>query len=130
MSHDVPHDKDRPDDEPAAAGGDPQSADGSGVSGSPTRNDTPADSAETDAATATSGKKTPADDPGRGENSELWTNPRGSAGWMMRRWERRRQKVRDEIERNRRGEYKVPTWVLVIALVAVILGWIALIFWV
>jgi hypothetical protein len=32
-----------------------------------------------------------------------------------------------EIERNRRGEYKVPTWVLVVVLLAVILAWGALV---
>ena len=42
--------------------------------------------------------------------------------------ERRRQKIRDEIERNRRGEYTVPTWVLTLALVAMVGGWLALIF--
>ena len=42
--------------------------------------------------------------------------------------ERRRAKIRAEIERNRRGEYKVPTWVLVAALVAVVVIWLVLIF--
>jgi len=44
-------------------------------------------------------------------------------GWIQRR----REKVIAEIERNRRGEYTVPTWVLVAALVAIIGAWIALI---
>ena len=42
--------------------------------------------------------------------------------------ERRREKIRAEIERNRRGEYTVPTWVLAVALVAIVGGWLALIF--
>ncbi|MEH1015143.1 hypothetical protein V6U90_18760 [Micromonospora sp. CPCC 206060] len=42
--------------------------------------------------------------------------------------ERRRQKIREEVERNRRGEYKVPTWVLALALVLMVGGWLALIF--
>ncbi|TDB73954.1 MULTISPECIES: hypothetical protein [unclassified Micromonospora] len=42
--------------------------------------------------------------------------------------ERRREKIRAEIERNRRGEYVVPTWVLVVALLAIVGGWLALIF--
>ncbi|MFJ6197491.1 hypothetical protein [Micromonospora sp. NPDC092111] len=42
--------------------------------------------------------------------------------------ERRREKIRAEVERNRRGEYTVPTWVLVVALVAIVVGWLALIF--
>ncbi|MFF5173565.1 hypothetical protein ACFY3U_13095 [Micromonospora sp. NPDC000089] len=42
--------------------------------------------------------------------------------------ERRREKIRGEIERNRRGEYTVPTWVLTVALVAIVAGWLALIF--
>ena len=45
-------------------------------------------------------------------------------GWA----ERRRNKIVEEIQRNRRGEYTVPTWVLVVALVAIIAGWLALIF--
>ncbi|MFC8616233.1 hypothetical protein ACFT9M_07440 [Micromonospora purpureochromogenes] len=42
--------------------------------------------------------------------------------------ERRREKIRAEIERNRRGEYTVPTWVLAVALVVILGGWLALIF--
>ncbi len=42
-------------------------------------------------------------------------------------WERRRQKIREEIERNRRGEYTVPTWVLVVLLVAIVGAWVAVI---
>lgn len=41
--------------------------------------------------------------------------------------ERRREKIRAEIERNRRGEYTVPTWVLVVALIAILVGWAAII---
>jgi hypothetical protein len=44
-------------------------------------------------------------------------------GWLARR----REKIIAEIERNRRGEYKVPTWVLVVALLAVVAGWAALV---
>lgn len=40
---------------------------------------------------------------------------------------RRRQKIADEIARNRRGEYTVPTWVLAVALALLVGGWIALI---
>lgn len=41
--------------------------------------------------------------------------------------DRRREKIRAEIERNRRGEYKVPTWVLAAALVLIVGGWLAFI---
>ena len=41
--------------------------------------------------------------------------------------ERRREKIRAEIERNRRGEYTVPTWVLALALAAIVGGWLALV---
>ncbi len=41
--------------------------------------------------------------------------------------QRRRARIVAEIERNRRGEYTVPTWVLVAALVAVVAAWAALI---
>lgn len=44
-------------------------------------------------------------------------------GWL----ERRREKVRAEIERNRRGEYKVPTWVLTTILVGFVAVWAAVI---
>jgi hypothetical protein len=43
-------------------------------------------------------------------------------------FERRRAKIRAEIERNRRGEFTVPTWVLAAALVAVVVAWLVLIF--
>ena len=42
-------------------------------------------------------------------------------------FERRRAKIRAEIERNRRGEYTVPTWVLAAALVVVVVAWLLLI---
>ncbi|MEV1288904.1 hypothetical protein [Micromonospora sp. NPDC049679] len=45
------------------------------------------------------------------------------ANWL----DRRRQKVANEIARNRRGEYTVPTWVLALALALMVGGWIALI---
>ena len=51
------------------------------------------------------------------------TNPLVRQGWIQRR----REKVVAEIERNRRGEYKVPTWVLGLALAVVVLAWAALI---
>ncbi|HIW62353.1 MAG TPA: hypothetical protein H9881_07855 [Candidatus Stackebrandtia excrementipullorum] len=43
------------------------------------------------------------------------------------RFERRRQKIREEIERNRRGDYTVPTWVLAAILAVVVIGWVLLI---
>ncbi|MFU8871486.1 hypothetical protein [Micromonospora sp. SL4-19] len=42
--------------------------------------------------------------------------------------DRRREKIRAEIERNRRGEFTVPTWVLAAALIVIIGAWLALIF--
>ncbi|MEV6815015.1 hypothetical protein C1I95_29170 [Micromonospora craterilacus] len=44
-------------------------------------------------------------------------------GWL----ERRRDKIRAEIERNRRGEYTVPTWVLALALALIVGAWVTLI---
>ncbi|MFC3502436.1 hypothetical protein ACFOOK_15875 [Micromonospora krabiensis] len=53
----------------------------------------------------------------------------GDSGRQRQNWvERRREKIRAEIERNRRGEYTVPTWVLALALVLIVGGWLALIF--
>jgi hypothetical protein len=51
------------------------------------------------------------------------SRPERSIGWM----ERRRDKIVAEIERNRRGEYKVPTWVLVAALAAIVVAWLLVI---
>ncbi len=53
--------------------------------------------------------------------------PRRKPDWVREGYlQKRRAKVREEIERNRRGEYLVPTWVLVAALVAVVAGITAL----
>jgi len=50
--------------------------------------------------------------------------PRSSTvAWLQRR----REKAVAEVEANRRGEYRVPTWVLVAALVVVVLVWVAII---
>jgi hypothetical protein len=43
------------------------------------------------------------------------------------RLDRRREKIAGEIQRNRRGEYTVPTWVLAAALIVIVLGVAALI---
>lgn len=43
-------------------------------------------------------------------------------------YHRRTEKIREEIARNRRGEYTVPTWVLSLALAAVIALWILVLF--
>jgi hypothetical protein len=51
------------------------------------------------------------------------------SGWARRaeRREGRREKIRDEIERNRRGDYKVPTWVLAAILLGLVGAWILMI---
>jgi hypothetical protein len=41
--------------------------------------------------------------------------------------QRRKQKIAEEIARNRRGEYAVPTWVLALVLGVFLAGWIGLI---
>ena len=40
--------------------------------------------------------------------------------------QRRRDKIVEEIQRNRRGEYTVPTWVLAAILVAIVGGFVLL----
>jgi hypothetical protein len=40
---------------------------------------------------------------------------------------RRKQKIAEEIARNRRGEYSVPTWVLALILGVFLAAWIGLI---
>jgi hypothetical protein len=39
----------------------------------------------------------------------------------------RRERIRAEIERNRRGDYRVPTWVLALVLGLFVAGWAALV---
>jgi hypothetical protein len=41
--------------------------------------------------------------------------------------ERRKQRIADEIARNRRGGHRVPTWVLALILGVFLAAWIALI---
>jgi hypothetical protein len=53
------------------------------------------------------------------------TDPEGKP-----RWQRRQEKIREEIARNRRGEYKVPTWVLAAILVLIVGGFAALLIFV
>ncbi|MGC4868753.1 hypothetical protein ACLQ3B_25330 [Micromonospora sp. DT53] len=57
----------------------------------------------------------PSDRPDRGTERQNWI-------------ERRREKIRAEVDRNRRGDYTVPTWVLALALALIVGGWLALIF--
>ena len=41
--------------------------------------------------------------------------------------ERRKQKIAEEIARNRRGEYRVPTWLMALALGVFVAAWIILV---
>jgi hypothetical protein len=38
------------------------------------------------------------------------------------RWQRRQERIRNEIARNRSGEFKIPTWVLTAILVVLVVG--------
>jgi len=49
-------------------------------------------------------------------------DPRAGRSWL----DRRRDRIVAEIQRNRRGEYKVPTWVLASTLAAILATWLAL----
>ena len=46
---------------------------------------------------------------------------------MWGRVERKRDRIRAEIQRNRSGGHRVPTWVLVVALALILAGWLYLI---
>ncbi|GAA1798069.1 hypothetical protein GCM10009835_15300 [Planosporangium flavigriseum] len=48
-------------------------------------------------------------------------------GWAVQRVRRRRNRISAEIERNRRGEPVVPTWVLTVLLAVILGGWLALV---
>ncbi|MEU4623761.1 hypothetical protein AB0G04_27795 [Actinoplanes sp. NPDC023801] len=45
----------------------------------------------------------------------------------MSRFDRRREKIRREIEQSREGDHKVPTWVLALILILFVAGWAYLI---
>jgi hypothetical protein len=47
---------------------------------------------------------------------------RPGAGWWRRYWQRRLDRMRAELERNRRGDPAIPTWVLAVALVVIVGG--------
>jgi hypothetical protein len=57
-------------------------------------------------------------------DGRAYTRRQAREAWLVRR----RRKIREEIDRNRRGEYRVPTWVLGAMLVAILVGWAAIIF--
>lgn len=53
--------------------------------------------------------------------------PSGDRPRSRNRFERRLTRIREEVERNRRGEAAVPTWVLALILVVLLGGLTALI---
>ncbi|HEX6077740.1 MAG TPA: hypothetical protein VFZ32_21085 [Micromonosporaceae bacterium] len=53
--------------------------------------------------------------------------PPGGPGYEVGPRNSRRERIREEIEANRRGEYVVPTWVLALALVTMLAGLAAVI---
>jgi hypothetical protein len=46
---------------------------------------------------------------------------------LWHRVERRRERVRSQVQRARNGEHKVPTWVLAVVLGLILAGWLYLI---
>ncbi|GAB1641102.1 hypothetical protein [Krasilnikovia sp. MM14-A1259] len=46
---------------------------------------------------------------------------------LWSRVQRRRDRIRDEIQRNRAGGHRIPTWVLAALLGLLLLGWLYLI---
>jgi hypothetical protein len=46
---------------------------------------------------------------------------------MWGRLERRRERIRAEIHRNRQGGHRIPTWVMAALLAAILIAWIYLI---
>jgi hypothetical protein len=65
--------------------------------------------------------------PGPPSAHEAETPERTPADVRWARVERKRERIRAEIERNRAGTHKVPTWVLAALLGLVILAWIILV---
>jgi hypothetical protein len=72
------------------------------------------------------GKDPDRDSAERRLNLPEYTEGEVRLGWLVRR----REKVLAEIERNRRGEYRVPTWVLTAILVAFVAGFAILLLFV
>jgi hypothetical protein len=61
------------------------------------------------------------------EKQEELAPPPGPLGALSPnyRLKRRQQRIREEIERARRGDHKVPTWALALILVLLVAGWVA-----
>lgn len=52
----------------------------------------------------------------------------GSSPRVRKTWlERRQERITKELERNRQGDYRVPTWVLTVGLLVIIAAWAAVI---
>jgi hypothetical protein len=47
---------------------------------------------------------------------------------MWGRVERRRERIRAQVQHARHGKHKVPTWVMAVILGVILLGWLYLIF--
>ena len=57
------------------------------------------------------------------EQSEPGQSPaKGVDNFFRRRAERRRTKIRTDIQRSRAGDHTIPTWVLTLVLVAMVAG--------
>jgi hypothetical protein len=57
-------------------------------------------------------------------DATAYTRRQAREAWLVRR----RRKIREEVERNRRGEHRVPTWVLALILVGFLAAWAAFVF--
>ena len=57
------------------------------------------------------------------DDALAYTPRRAREAWLIRR----RRKIREEIERNRRGEYTIPTWALAVMLVVFVAAWALLV---
>jgi hypothetical protein len=64
----------------------------------------------------------PGQSPGPGQKPE-----RSLEDVMWGRVERKRERIRAEVSRNRAGGHKIPTWVLALVVVLFLLGWLVLV---
>ncbi|BCJ56457.1 hypothetical protein Asp14428_79320 [Actinoplanes sp. NBRC 14428] len=62
------------------------------------------------------GQDPPADKPGRSVED-----------FLRARAERRRERIRGQLARDRQGDHLVPTWVMAVAVAAMVLGWLYLV---
>ena len=62
--------------------------------------------------------------------TEPYNRPKRSFDESMRaRREKRRERIRTELNRNREGGHRFPTWAMAVILAVIVLAWAYFVFW-